>query len=53
MMSTSMSLLAVEKLSDLSLTFVTGWLQIMVATICKHIFNGGLNQLSDVEIDKA
>ncbi|XP_019435698.1 PREDICTED: naringenin 8-dimethylallyltransferase 2, chloroplastic-like [Lupinus angustifolius] len=52
MMSTSMSLLAVEKLSDLSLTFFTGWLQIMVATICKHIFNGGLNQLSDVEIDK-
>ncbi|OIW16404.1 hypothetical protein TanjilG_19120 [Lupinus angustifolius] len=28
MMSTSMSLLAVEKLSDLSLTFFTGWLQI-------------------------
>nr|BAG12674.1 flavonoid prenyltransferase [Sophora flavescens] len=50
--ATSVSFLAVEKLSDLSLAFVIGWLQMVVASFCMNIFNCGLNQLCDVEIDK-
>nr|BAK52289.1 8-dimethylallyltransferase [Sophora flavescens] len=50
--ATFKSLVAVEKLSDLSLAFFIGWLQVVVAVICSHIFGVGLNQLCDIEIDK-
>ncbi|XP_054805995.1 homogentisate phytyltransferase 1, chloroplastic isoform X2 [Prosopis cineraria] len=48
----SVSLLAVEKLSDLSPLFFTGVLQAVVAALFMNIYIVGLNQLSDVEIDK-
>ncbi|KAK7277230.1 hypothetical protein RIF29_18381 [Crotalaria pallida] len=50
--TTSMSLLAVDKLSDLSQVFFKGWLQGMVAFVFMHIVNIGINQLCDIEIDK-
>ncbi|XP_054805996.1 homogentisate phytyltransferase 1, chloroplastic isoform X3 [Prosopis cineraria] len=49
----SVSLLAVEKLSDLSPLFFTGVLQAVVAALFMNIYIVGLNQLSDVEIDKS
>ncbi|XP_027329479.1 homogentisate phytyltransferase 1, chloroplastic-like isoform X2 [Abrus precatorius] len=48
----SVSLLAVEKLSDISLPFFTGLLEAVVAALFMNIYIVGLNQLSDVEIDK-
>lgn len=48
----SVSLLAVEKLSDLSPLFFTGVLQAVVAALFMNIYIVGLNQLSDIEIDK-
>ncbi|XP_061361734.1 homogentisate phytyltransferase 1, chloroplastic [Gastrolobium bilobum] len=48
----SVSLLAVEKISDLSPLFFTGVLQAVVAALFMNIYIVGLNQLSDVEIDK-
>ncbi|PPS07772.1 hypothetical protein GOBAR_AA12876 [Gossypium barbadense] len=45
----SVSLLAVEKLSDISPLFFTG---AVVAALFMNIYIVGLNQLSDVEIDK-
>ncbi|XP_057497933.1 homogentisate phytyltransferase 1, chloroplastic-like [Actinidia eriantha] len=48
----SVSLLAVEKLSDISPLFFTGVLEAVVAALLMNIYIVGLNQLSDIEIDK-
>lgn len=48
----SVSLLAVEKFSDFSPLFFTGMLQAIVAALFMNIYIVGLNQLSDIEIDK-
>lgn len=48
----SVSLLAVEKLSDLSPVFFTGMLEAIIAALFMNIYIVGLNQLSDIEIDK-
>ncbi|KAK7329771.1 hypothetical protein VNO77_23950 [Canavalia gladiata] len=48
----SVSLLAVEKLSDISPLFFTGLSEAVVAALFMNIYIVGLNQLSDVEIDK-
>ncbi|KAK8545132.1 hypothetical protein V6N13_066436 [Hibiscus sabdariffa] len=48
----SVSLLAVEKLSDISSPFYTGVFEAVVAALMMNIYIVGLNQLSDIEIDK-
>ncbi|CAI9098461.1 OLC1v1035112C1 [Oldenlandia corymbosa var. corymbosa] len=48
----SFSLLAVEKISDVSPLFVTGVAQALAAGFLMHIYNNGVNQLADIEIDK-
>ncbi|KAL6540761.1 hypoxanthine-guanine phosphoribosyltransferase [Orobanche minor] len=48
----SVSLLAVEKLPDLSRLFFTGVLEAVVAALLMNIYVVGLNQLTDIEIDK-
>lgn len=48
----SVSLLAVEKLSDISPLFFTGVLEAIVPALLMNIYIVGLNQLSDIEIDK-
>lgn len=48
----SVSLLAAQKLSDFSPLFFTGVLEAIVASLFMNIYIVGLNQLSDVEIDK-
>ncbi|CAL0307011.1 unnamed protein product [Lupinus luteus] len=48
----SVSLLAVEKASDLSPLFFTGVMEAVVAALFMNIYIVGLNQLYDVEIDK-
>ncbi|KAF7147687.1 hypothetical protein RHSIM_Rhsim03G0265200 [Rhododendron simsii] len=48
----SVSLLAVEKLSDFSPLFFTGVLEAIVAALLMNVYIVGLNQLSDIEIDK-
>ncbi|XP_058754745.1 homogentisate phytyltransferase 1, chloroplastic-like [Vicia villosa] len=48
----SVSLLAVEKVSDISPLFFTGVWEAVVAALFMNIYIVGLNQLSDVEIDK-
>nr|WKR37734.1 vitamin E 2-1 [Plukenetia volubilis] len=48
----SVSLLAVQKLSDLSPLFLTGVLEAVVAALMMNIYIVGLNQLTDIEIDK-
>ncbi|MQM13696.1 hypothetical protein Taro_046619 [Colocasia esculenta] len=48
----SVSLLAVEKLSDISPLFLTGLLEAVVAALFMNIYIVGLNQLFDIEIDK-
>ncbi|XP_021649160.1 homogentisate phytyltransferase 1, chloroplastic isoform X3 [Hevea brasiliensis] len=48
----SVSLLAVEKLSDLSPLFLTGVLEAVVAALMMNVYIVGLNQLTDIEIDK-
>uniref|UniRef100_A0A5B7B6Y1 Homogentisate phytyltransferase n=1 Tax=Davidia involucrata TaxID=16924 RepID=A0A5B7B6Y1_DAVIN len=48
----SVSLLAVEKLSDFSPLFFNGTLEAVVAALLMNIYIVGLNQLSDIEIDK-
>lgn len=48
----SVSLLAVEKLSDFSPLFFTGVLEAIVAALLMNIYIVGLNQLTDIEIDK-
>ncbi|KAK1414066.1 hypothetical protein QVD17_29805 [Tagetes erecta] len=48
----SVSLLAVQKLSDFSPAFFIGVMEAIVAAFFMNIYIVGLNQLSDVEIDK-
>ncbi|XWS52229.1 hypothetical protein CRYUN_Cryun11dG0048900 [Craigia yunnanensis] len=48
----SVSLLAVEKGSDVSSLFFIGVLEAVVAALMMNIYVVGLNQLSDIEIDK-
>ncbi|XP_024979519.1 homogentisate phytyltransferase 1, chloroplastic [Cynara cardunculus var. scolymus] len=48
----SVSLLAVQRLSDLSPLFFVGVLEAIVAAFFMNIYIVGLNQLSDIEIDK-
>ncbi|KAM6552704.1 hypothetical protein CsatB_013466 [Cannabis sativa] len=48
----SVSLLAVEKLSDFSPLFFAGMLEAVVAALLMNIYIVGLNQLYDIDIDK-
>lgn len=48
----SVSLLAVQKVSDFSPVFFTGVLEAIIAALLMNIYIVGLNQLSDIEIDK-
>ncbi|KAJ0491700.1 putative homogentisate phytyltransferase [Helianthus annuus] len=48
----SVSLLAVQKLSDFSPVFFIGVMEAIVASFFMNIYIVGLNQLSDIEIDK-
>ncbi|XP_062178728.1 probable homogentisate phytyltransferase 1, chloroplastic isoform X2 [Phragmites australis] len=48
----SVSLLAVQGLSDISPLFLTGLLEAVVAALFMNIYIVGLNQLFDIEIDK-
>ncbi|KAJ3679227.1 hypothetical protein LUZ60_017238 [Juncus effusus] len=48
----SVSLLAVERLSDISPLFFTGVLEAVVASLFMNIYIVGLNQVFDIEIDK-
>ncbi|XP_068647889.1 probable homogentisate phytyltransferase 1, chloroplastic isoform X1 [Aristolochia californica] len=48
----SVSLLAVESLSDLSPVFLVGLLEAVVAALFMNIYIVGLNQLFDIEIDQ-
>lgn len=48
----SVSLLAVQKPSDISLLFLTGVLEAIIAALFMNIYIVGLNQVSDIEIDK-
>ncbi|XP_071717220.1 homogentisate phytyltransferase 1, chloroplastic-like [Rutidosis leptorrhynchoides] len=48
----SVSLLAVQKLSDFSPLFFIGVFEAIVAAFFMNIYIVGLNQLSDIEIDK-
>lgn len=48
----SVSLLAVQKLSDISPLFFTGVLEAVVAALFMNIYIVGLNQISDIDIDK-
>nr|AIT11912.1 flavone prenyltransferase [Glycyrrhiza uralensis] len=49
---TSASLLAVEKLSDISPQFFIGLLQGLIPNLFMGVYMAGLNQLCDIEIDK-
>ncbi|KAF5461740.1 hypothetical protein F2P56_017814 [Juglans regia] len=48
----SVSLLAVERLSDISPLFFNGVVEALVAALLMNIYIVGLNQLSDIDIDK-
>ncbi|CAN0911143.1 Homogentisate phytyltransferase 1, chloroplastic [Linum grandiflorum] len=48
----SVSLLSVEKLADISPVFCTGVLEAVAAALMMNIYIVGLNQLTDIEIDK-
>ncbi|KAM0933777.1 putative homogentisate phytyltransferase [Dioscorea sansibarensis] len=48
----SVSLLAVENMSDFSPLFFTGMMEAVVAALFMNIYIVGLNQLFDIEIDK-
>ncbi|CAM0943124.1 unnamed protein product [Alopecurus aequalis] len=48
----SVSLLAVESLPDISPSFLTGLLEAVVSALFMNIYIVGLNQLSDIDIDK-
>lgn len=48
----SVSLLAVESLSDISPLFFVGLLEAVVAALFMNVYIVGLNQLFDIEIDK-
>ncbi|OEL29084.1 putative homogentisate phytyltransferase 1, chloroplastic [Dichanthelium oligosanthes] len=49
----SVSLLAVQSLSDISPLFLTGLLEAVVSALFMNIYIVGLNQLFDIEIDKS
>jgi hypothetical protein len=49
---TSVSLLAMESVSDLNLKFVLGLLKAVIPALCMNVYIVGLNQLYDIEIDK-
>ncbi|CAK9184529.1 unnamed protein product, partial [Ilex paraguariensis] len=49
---TSVSLLPLESMADLSLAFLVGLLKALIPSILMNIYVVGLNQLFDVEIDK-
>ncbi|KAJ0989532.1 hypothetical protein J5N97_007888 [Dioscorea zingiberensis] len=49
---TSISLLPLESVSDLSLTFIIGLIKALVPALLMNIYVVGLNQIFDVEIDK-
>ncbi|XP_042492034.1 coumarin 8-geranyltransferase 1b, chloroplastic-like [Macadamia integrifolia] len=49
----SASCLPVEAITDLSLTFFLEVLKAIIPTIFAHIYAAGVNQLYDIEIDKA
>ncbi|KAK9188027.1 hypothetical protein WN944_019426 [Citrus x changshan-huyou] len=51
--TTSNSLLPVEKLADLTPTFFIGLLKPLVPLLLMHIYGAAVNQVADVEIDKA
>ncbi|KAK7411238.1 hypothetical protein VNO78_02671 [Psophocarpus tetragonolobus] len=46
------SLLAVNRISDISPLFLTGLLQVLIPHLFMDIYVGGVNQLFDLEIDK-
>ncbi|KAG9456347.1 hypothetical protein H6P81_000855 [Aristolochia fimbriata] len=48
----SVSLLAVERMSDISPVFFAGLLEAVVAALFMNIYIVGLNQLFDIEIDR-
>ncbi|EPS63580.1 homogentisic acid phytyltransferase, partial [Genlisea aurea] len=48
----SVSLLAVEKSSDISPLFLTGVFEAIIASVMMNIYIVGLNQISDIDIDK-
>lgn len=48
----SVSLLAIEKLSDLSPLFFIGVLEAIIAALFMNVYIVGLNQLTDIDIDK-
>ncbi|KAK7411237.1 hypothetical protein VNO78_02670 [Psophocarpus tetragonolobus] len=48
----SISLLAVNRISDISPLFFTGLLQVLIPHLFMDIYINGVNQLFDVEIDK-
>ncbi|KAF8687174.1 hypothetical protein HU200_006410 [Digitaria exilis] len=49
---TSVSLLPVKSLDDLSVTVLWGFLEALASALCMNIYVVGLNQLFDIEIDK-
>lgn len=49
---TSVSLLAIESVSDLNLKFVIGLFKAIIPALCMNVYIVGLNQLYDIEIDK-
>ncbi|MED6168494.1 hypoxanthine-guanine phosphoribosyltransferase [Stylosanthes scabra] len=49
---TSSSLLAVENLSDISPKFFDGLLKFIIPIVFMHLYAVGINQLTDIEIDK-
>ncbi|KAG0484790.1 hypothetical protein HPP92_008869 [Vanilla planifolia] len=49
---TSVSLLPVETVADLSPTFFRGLIKALVSAVCMNIYVVGLNQIFDIKIDK-
>ncbi|CAL5041702.1 unnamed protein product [Urochloa decumbens] len=49
---TSVSLLPMKSLDDLSVTVLWGFLEALASALCMNIYVVGLNQLFDIEIDK-
>ncbi|CAI0558036.1 unnamed protein product [Linum tenue] len=48
----SVSLLSIDKLADISPLFFTGMLEAVAAALMMNIYIVGLNQLTDIDIDK-
>ncbi|KAG2607539.1 hypothetical protein PVAP13_4NG252433 [Panicum virgatum] len=49
---TSVSLLPMKSIDDLSVTVLWGFLEALASSLCMNIYVVGLNQLFDIEIDK-